>query len=158
VPIEGTQADYTAPAPPDISLRPPQLCPRDEAYIRVERHVGTRRLGTARLAGGGFAEGCMKLPDDPRDETQCPVLNPAPLLAAAGARLQAAQVKGAGGSGLGPCGDIHGDYDAWNFSVGVVAWRDAAAAIDTVAGLLAEYDVRGHVGVAIRAIPCATLE
>lgn len=154
--IEGTPADFTPPALGEgFVVSAPQVCPHDEAYIRIERTIGARQIGKARNRGGGFDEGCMKLP---ADAAECPVVNAAPLFAAAGAKLQAANVKGAGGSGLGPCGDIQGDYDAWNFSVGVVSWRDAATAVGAVAEQLAAHDVRGYLGVAIRAIPCATIE
>jgi hypothetical protein len=143
--------------PQGITVAAPELCGKHEAYIRIERAIGARRLGTARNRGGAFDEGCMKLPANPADPSECPVLNPAPILGAAGERLRIAGIEGAGGAGLGPCGDMSGDYAAWNFAVGVVSWRDAARALTTVAELLATYDARGFVGVSVRGIPCVQL-
>ncbi|MBL0217248.1 MAG: hypothetical protein IPQ07_25645 [Myxococcales bacterium] len=151
----GTEAVYTAPADlPGFVIAAPQHCARDEAYIRIERAAGSRKLGTGRGKGGGFDEGCMTLPADPADPAQCPVINAGAVMTAAHYELEKRHLV-APGVGLGPCGDLNGDYAAWHMAVGVHDWNDTATAIRIVTELFERYDVAGFVGVAVRGIPCA---
>lgn len=131
----------------------PVLCEQESAYIRIERSTGTRRLGIARSSQGGFDEGCMELPADAQDFSQCPLINPAAILRAAFDRLRA-QGMMPNGVGVGPCGNLKGSYDDTNMSVGVIDWRNADDAVDMVAGLLEDYNLRGVVGVAVRGVDC----
>jgi hypothetical protein len=150
----GEPADYAAPTDlPDITVAEPAACNRGQAYIRVERIAGARRLGTARIDDGGFREGCMALPADPAEPTDCPVINVNAVLQEAYREL-AAQHIDVNGLGMGPCGSSQGDYAAWDLSIGVGKWADAEAAVRAVAGVLARYDLAGYTGVAVRGTPC----
>jgi hypothetical protein len=60
------------------------------------------------------------------------------------------------GIGGGPCADTSGDYAAWNMSIGVASWTQAATALQAVADAMDRYDVEGYMGVAVKGIPCAT--
>jgi hypothetical protein len=154
----GDPADY-APPPPvaALAVAPLQRCDAG-AYVRVERTIGARRVGTARRHDGGFAEGCASLPADPRDPTQGPVLNPGAILGAVAADLRAAHVEVTRGGGLGPCGDSRGDYAAWNFAVAVRSWADLATAQRALADVLERYDVRGFLGVGVAGVACVQFE
>jgi hypothetical protein len=149
----GSIADYAPPALPGFVIAKPQLCARDEAYIKIERAAGARRLGIARSSSGGFSEGCMTLPADPADPTECPVISASAILTAAHHELDRRKL-GANGTGLGPCGDANGDYAAWNMAAGVIDWKNAEMAVRIVAELLDRYDVSGYVGVAVVGIVC----
>ncbi|MDB4960487.1 MAG: hypothetical protein JWP01_486 [Myxococcales bacterium] len=138
-----------------ITVAAPLLCERGEAYLRVERAVGSRKLGTGREGSGGFREGCTRLPADPKDGS-CPVIDAGTLLTAATAELRKRNIEIVG-QGLGPCGEIKGDYAAWNMSIGVHAWSEAEPAVRVVAELLERYDLAGYTGVAVRGIQCAVL-
>lgn len=131
----------------------PILCELESAYIRIERPAGARRLGTARSDQGGFDEGCMELPADAQDVSQCAVINSLAILRIAFNRLHAQGLK-PNGVGVGPCGNLKGTYDGTNMSVGVTHWRNADDAVNIVAGLLEEYDLQGVVGVAVRGVGC----
>ncbi len=153
----GSPADYAPPTDlTGITVSAPQLCAGSEAYLRLERATGARRLGTGRGKGGGYDEGCQTLPADPGDATQCPVINAGAILIAAHAELEKRSIV-ATGVGLGPCGNVQADYDGWNMAAGVHDWKDAEALVRIVAELLARYDAAGHVGVAVRGIHCAVL-
>jgi hypothetical protein len=130
----------------------PKICEHGEAYLRIERTVGSRRLGTGRERGGGFRDGCTTLPADPKDGS-CPVIDAGTILLAAAAELGRRNIQIVG-QGLGPCGVVQGDYDAWNMSIGVNAWSEAEPAVRIVAELLERYDLAGYTGVAVRGIPC----
>ncbi|CAN5694698.1 hypothetical protein BH11MYX3_BH11MYX3_20320 [soil metagenome] len=150
----GSLADYRPPTDlPNTSISTPQQCAGSEAYIRVERSAGARKLGTGRGKGGGFDEGCQTLPADPGDATQCPVINAGAILMAAHAELEKRSIVSVG-VGLGPCGDVQADYDGWNMAAGVHDWKDAEQLVRIVAELLERYDAVGHVGVAVRGIHC----
>lgn len=138
-----------------VAVSPPVFCEKERAYIRLEKAQGARRLGTARSPSGGFREGCLDLPGDPADLSQCPVLNFRPLLKAAFDELKERGVS-VNGIGVGPCGVI-GDYEELNESVGVVGWEDADAAVQLVAELLERYAVKGYVGVMVVGIRCVEL-
>ena len=149
----GSAADYVPPTLAGFKISPPVTCTGDHgSYIRIERTSGARKLGTGRGSGGGFSEGCTK---PPASGEECPVLNwGVPMMAAKDAlESKGISVNGIGG---GPCADIAGDYAAWNMSIGVVSWTQAAAALQTVADAMDHYDVEGYMGVAVKGIPCAT--
>lgn len=62
-----------------------------------------------------------------------------------------------GGPGLGPCGDIQGEYAAWNMSITVLSWQQAEHAVRLVAAALDRYDIAGPIGVAVKGATCAVL-
>lgn len=151
----GAPSDYHAVGDLEgITVSAPMMCSKGEAYLRITRRHGGRRLGTAMRDGGGFNEGCMTLPADPKDFTQCPVVNPAAIFDAGAKELEAKQIQPVG-EGLGPCGDPNGDYDAWHMALGVHSWAQAEVAVRIVAGVMTTYDVNGFTGVAVRGIGCA---
>ncbi len=125
----------------------------DTAYIRVTRLPGTRRLGKRTGPSGGFSEGCMVPPASADD---CPVINMMVPGRDVTTELERRGWPG-GGPGLGPCGDIRGDYDAWNMSIKVLSWAHAAPAVQLVASALERYDIAGDLGVAVVGATCATL-
>lgn len=141
----GSLVDYSAPVIEGIVVAPPQMCEHGEAYILVERTSGTRTLTPSGHAG------CV--PADPSDGS-CPVIPPAALLEEVHKELDRRQIQ-INGIGLGPCGDINGDWDAWHLSAGVTDWKQAATLVEITAEVLARYDVRGHVGASVRGITCA---
>lgn len=102
-----------------------------------------------------FTEGCMTLPDPAAPPSTCPVINFSPLLHAAAEKLRAQNVE-LNATGLGPCGRLQGPYEDWNMSIGVRDWKHAQTAVEVVAGLLRQYDLRGDIGVAVRGIGCVT--
>ncbi len=152
----GAPTDYAAPTDlTGVTIAAPQSCELDSAYIRVERTDGARRIGTGRNANGGFDEGCATLPD-PADASACPVINGGAVLMEASRLLNARGIQ-ADSTGLGPCGDAGGDYDAWNMAFRVHDWKHAEAAVRQLSELLVTYDLRGHVGVGVAGIMCASL-
>lgn len=96
----------------------------------------------------------MTPPADPRDASQCPVLNPGAVAAVVVAKLGERAIP-AGGPGLGPCGDSASDYAGWNMSVSVTSWAQAEVAVRVLGEALATYDVAGYIGVSVQGIPCA---
>jgi hypothetical protein len=149
-------SDYAAPVIEGFAISPPVACPERPgpehgSYIRIERTRGKRTLGTAKLPGGGFGGGCDKLPASADD---CPVASWGPVLVSAlnTMRDRGLEINGLGG---GPCADVQGDYAAWNMSVGVTSWKQAAAAVTIVAAVLDRYDLAGYVGVAVKGVTCA---
>jgi hypothetical protein len=150
----GSAADYVPPTLPGFIVSAPRTCKNDHGtYIRIERTKGARKLGTARGPSGGFSEGCTK---PPAEGEECPVLNWGVPMTAAREALEAQHIM-VNGIGGGPCADTGGDYAAWNISIGVVSWTQAAAALQAVADAMDRYDVEGYMGVAVKGIPCATL-
>lgn len=148
----GSPSDYTAPALEGFTIGKPQSCPRSTASIRVERREGRRRFGKGHSRpGAGFDEGCMTAPTDP---SQCPVIN---VTVPAGEVMRELERHGypVGGPGLGPCGDIAGDYDAWQVSVEVLSWQQAEIAVRLVAEALDRYDIAGSIDVAVIGATCA---
>jgi hypothetical protein len=148
----GSPADYTPPVLDGFTIAAPQMC-GDTAYIRVTRLAGARRLGKRTGTSGGFSEGCMVPPASAGD---CPVINMMVPGRDVTAELERRGWPG-GGPGLGPCGDIRGDYDAWNMSIKVLSWAHAAPAVQLVASALERYDIAGDLGVAVVGATCATL-
>lgn len=124
----------------DVRVDSPEFCEGD-AFIAMDRDVGR-----AQLAMG--TDSCEPQP------AACPRIGAQNVLTDAMERLQAEGVR-AHTVGLGPCGEIQGDYEAWNFSVSVNRWEDADRAVEVVAEVMSEYDVTGHAGVAVRRQACA---
>ena len=58
------------------------------------------------------------------------------------------------GHGAGPCADIRGAFAAWNMSIRVTSWTEAATAVRLVADQMKRYDVAGYLGVSVRGNPC----
>jgi hypothetical protein len=151
----GSAADYTPPVLDGFAIAPPRMCERGSAYIRIERLAGKRRLGTARGANGrGFNEGCMQAPVP--GSADCPVIN---FFIPGNEAMLELEHHGwpAGGPGMGPCGQIDGDYDAWNMSVEVLSWPHAETAVRAVAAALDRYDAAGVLGVAVKGTDCVEL-
>jgi hypothetical protein len=149
----GSAADYVAPTIPGFTISAPLTCANDHGtYIRIERTKGARKLGTGRGASGGFSEGCTKPPAAGED---CPVLDWGVPMMEAREALEAQHIL-VNGIGGGPCADTSGDYAAWNMSIGVASWTQAATALQAVANAMDRYDVEGYMGVAVKGIPCAT--
>lgn len=151
---KGTQDDYVPPTLAGFTIAAPVTCEGDHgAYIRIERSSGARKLGIGRAQGGGFAEGCTS---EPKSDDDCPVLNWGVPMMAANQALAARGIM-VNGIGGGPCADIQGDYAAWNMSIGVTSWAQAATALQVVADEMNRYDVAGYLGVAVKGVQCAEL-
>jgi hypothetical protein len=121
-----------------------------EAYIRIERPLGSRELGIARVAGGGFAEGCM----DVAKFGTCSKLNVGAVVALATRELAGEPLQIAN-DGVGPCArDLSAGYDGWNYAVGVHDWKNADRLIEKIAEVFDRYDLKGYVGVSVYAVPC----
>jgi hypothetical protein len=148
---KGSPADYEPPTLPGFTISAPVTCDREHgAYIRIERKSGARKLGIAKAENGGFSEGCMEPPAPGED---CRVLNfSVPLIAAE----EALALRGITtmGHGEGPCADIQGAFAAWNMSLRVASWTEAATALRQVADEMKRYDVTGYVGVSVMGNPC----
>ena len=152
---KGSPSDYVPPELPGFVIASPVTCEHERgAYIRIQRTTGARKLGIARQSSGGFGEGCM---EPPASSDDCPILNwGVPVMAAEKAmRARGLMVNGIG---AGPCADIYGDFAAWNMSIGVTAWSEAATVLQLVAAEMDRYDVAGYLGVAVRGISCAVPE
>ena len=149
---QGRPGDYTAPTLPGFTISAPLTCDREHgAYIRIERTSGARKFGIDPIAGDGFLEGWRTPPACLED---CPLLNwelptfaAEEVLARRGIRLK--------GHGTGPCGDIEGDFAAWNASLLVTSWADAATALRVLAEQMKHYDVAGYLGVSVSPMPCS---
>lgn len=138
----------------DVAVAAPVVCEHESAYIRVERATGARRLGTGMRPDGGFGEGCTAIPETPDALNACPVIDHSPIYSEISEALKQQGII-VNGIGMGPCG-IEGDYDSWNMSIGVVSWKDADAAVQKASEVLVKYDLRGHMGIAVVGIDCAT--
>ncbi|HEY5934327.1 MAG TPA: hypothetical protein VIU61_06830 [Kofleriaceae bacterium] len=150
----GTPADLVLPAHRDgIVVSPARSCPHDAAYLRVERLTGTRQLGVDRTHGttGAIGAGCDELP---RDQTNCPTVSVVAVAHEAARRIRRDGIV-SGGTGVGACGQATGTYDALNFSVIVLDWNAAGRAVALLSEVLAEYDLRGYVGVTVAGQSCS---
>lgn len=136
-----------------VAVHAPLLCEKQEGYIYVERAQGKRVVGRAGQPGVPMT-GCPELPAAPQDLTQCPVVAPYAIAKQAFDQLQSQGVL-VNGIGEGPCIDEAAAPDNRHFSMGVVNWGDAQAAVNLVAQLFERYDLKGGVGVAVRGIGCA---
>jgi len=145
----GNPDDYKRAERSGFEISKPMPCAAGEAYIRIEHTIGRRTIGMAR----GKRDGCLKLPRDPADATECPVIHPQAILVEASAQLARLRIE-TKGVGLGPCGDIDGDYAALNLSAGVASWKDAATLEQIITDLLARYDIDGYVGASVRGHAC----
>lgn len=139
----------------NVVVHAAQLCGKNEAYIYLERAQGKRIVGRA-ASPGVPTTGCLELPANAQDLTQCPVIAPNAVLHGAFHQLEARGIL-ANGVGISPCIDTDdGTFpEDPQSSVGVVHWRDAQEAVNVVAQLLETYDLKGGVGVAVRGIGCA---
>lgn len=145
-PPSGSPGLYTPVESQEVRVSAAQECSEGH-YIRVERSEGRRAMVMGRAEDGGLA-GC---------ETPAPECERIQADAFFNAVYEVLQAEGIEtiGIGLGPCGDIHGDYDAWRFSLALHDWAHVDRAVEVMSDMLREWDIRGHVGVAVRAIPCA---
>lgn len=114
------------------------------AYIRVHGH-GQRRF----QMGSDARTSC---PEPPATPTGCIFADD--FGRAVIARLGAQGIQTIG-LGLGVCGDIGGDYDAWNVSVSIHDWKHADAAIAAVDAELRARDAGHFFGISVRGIGCA---
>jgi len=149
----GTIDDFVRPERSGFEVAKPRSCGKGEGYIRIERTIGTRSLGTGQGTGGGFDQGCTSLPADPSDQAACPVINPAAILMAAYTELEHRHIE-VNGVGLGPCGDVNGPYATWNMAAMVTDWKHATTLVLVISDLLERYDVAGFVGAGVRGVPC----
>lgn len=151
----GSPADYPLAAGGSlgtVQVMIPQVCDKQEGYIRLERAEGKRRLGEPAKPGVPTT-GCLELPSNPQDLAQCPVIAPAAILHQSDRELQA---KGMLINGIGdaPCVDA-GDPNERELSISVTTWGDVQEAVTLVASLLERYDLQGVVRVGVRGIACA---
>lgn len=124
----------------DVEVDAPEFCEGD-AFIAMDRAGGRARLSMG-------TDSCEPEP------AECERIGAERMLTDAMDRLQAEGIH-AHTVGLGACGEIQGDYQAWNYSVSVNRWEDADRAVEVVAELMHEYDVSGHSGVTVRRLACA---
>ena len=144
-PPTGSPALYSPGESEGVVAFPAEGCSEGH-YIRVERAEGSRAIVMGRAEGGGLA-GCeTPAPDCERVQADA-------FYTAVHEVLQAENIETIG-IGLGPCGDIQGDYDAWRFSLALHDWAHVDRAVEVMGELLRQWDIQGHAGVAIRDIPC----
>lgn len=146
-PATGSSALYTPVDHEGVRSLPAEACAEGH-YIRVERAQGSRAIVMGRAEGG--LAGCET------PEPECERIQADALFAAVHDVLQAEGIQTIG-IGLGPCGDLEGDYDAWRFSLALHDWAHVNRAVEVMGEMLRQWDIQGHVGVAVRDIPCATL-
>lgn len=144
-----TQLMTPTGAPEGPAIDAPAVCDDTSgagpgAYIRVHGH-GQRRFEMGR-------EALARCTEPPATPTGCVFADD--FGRAVIARLDAQGIQTIG-LGLGVCGEIRGDYDAWNMSVSVHDWKHADAAIAAVDAELRARDVGHFFGVSIRGISCS---
>lgn len=151
----GSPEEYPLAAGGEVgtaTVSPPLMCEKQQAYIHVARAAGRREVGLVARPGVP-ATGCQELPVTAMlDPTVCPVIAPAAVLFHAFDQLQAQGVF-VNGIGQGPCAEAHPTPP--RSSMGVVRWEDAEQAVQVVAKVLEDYNLKGGVGVAVRGIDCA---
>lgn len=133
-----------------MKVDPPKAC-AEETYIRVYGS-GKRRFV---MGENGAPRGCTQAPLMSAPETECPELFADAFGRDVTTRLESRGIK-ATGLGLGACGDMNGDYDAWNVSISVADWAQADAAVTAVYEEMVRWGAGHHFGVTVRGIPCAT--
>lgn len=153
-PAHGDRSQLTTPigAAEGPAIDAPQTCDDPGhngpgTYIRVRGH-GQRQIQMGR-------EAMASCPEPPATPTGCVFADD--FGRAVIARLGAQGIRTIG-LGLGACGRIDGDYDAWNISVSILDWAHADAAIAAVDAELRERDVANHFGITVRGIGCAVPE
>jgi hypothetical protein len=153
----GTSKQFRVPAnlPAGVEIHSPLDCEFGSAYIRVKRLKGDRKLDIDHQKGA-LHTGCHELPKNANDLSLCPIVNSFALLHKVYEQLRRAGITTVG-TGLGPCGRIGDDYHAWNLSVAVLRWEDAARAVRLLAELMTKYDISGYLGVAVSGYGCGTL-
>jgi hypothetical protein len=141
----GTRAELTtavhSTTGPDIDE--PITCSREPgAYIRIHGH-GTRPIGFA-PPNGCHEAGCV-IADE--------------LGTALSTRLRTRGIE-VFGVGAGVCADTSGDYEAWNMSARIGAWKSADEAVAIVDDELRARDLRGDFGISVQgdSWPCLGLE
>lgn len=149
----GAPADLALPALPDgVAVSTPRSCPNNAAYLKIERSTGRRVLGVERTHGttGAIGNGCDELP---RDRERCPTVSVVAVVDEAARRIRRDGIV-TGGTGVGACGQATGTYDALHFSVIVGDWKSAGRAVELLAEVLVEYDLRGYAGVTVAGPSC----
>lgn len=151
-PVKGEPAAFTLAGQTvgGVAVSAPKSC-KEGAYIALDGD-GPRKLVLARDVGHQIPE-CAQPPDDAQ---ACPNVQVDYFAKAVAQRLREADIEVLG-AGLGPCGDIDGSYDEWNFAFGVNDWAQADAAVRIVAEEMRRWQIGNRVGVAVQAIPCAVL-
>lgn len=127
----------------DVRVDTPEFC-EGNAFIAMDR-------------AGGRAPLSMGTDSCEAEPAECQRIGAELVLTDAMDRLQAEGIH-AHTVGLGACGEIQGDYHAWNYSVSVNRWEDADRAVEIVAELMGEYDVSGHAGVTVRRLACSFIQ
>lgn len=135
-----------------VSVHPPQLCEAQEKHIRVERAQGKRQVGDSARPGVP-ATGCLELPANPQDFSQCPIIAPYAILDEASRQLQerGLSINGIGGVACLSSGQAQKPLS----SMGVTDWGHVQEAVTIVAQVLERYELQGSVMVGVRGIECA---
>lgn len=132
-----------------VAVRSPLDCSSNQGHVRLERLQGRRTLGTS----GGEAGGCLELPKQAQDFSECPVIAASVILHEVFSQLRARAVV-VNGIGPSPCLKDAGRQEISELTAGVAHWKDLHEAVKLVAQLLETYDIRGTLGVAVRGLYC----
>lgn len=133
-----------------VSIAAPLECKWGSQYIEL-RGSGTRQLMLAQE----MPEGAEKCRQPPKGPDKCPQIQVDFFVASVWHKLSDAGIYTLG-AGRGPCGDVEGDYDAWNYSVGISDWSRADEAAQIVAAEMARWGIGNQVGLAVRNAFCGT--
>ncbi len=149
---EGEPAQFTLAAQSihGVAVAAPLECKWGSQYIKLTGS-GTRQLMLAQEMPES-KDSCRQIP---KTDDKCPQIQVDFFVAAAWHRLSDAGIY-TSGAGRGPCGDVEGDYDAWNFSIGISDWSRADEAVQIVAEEMEAWKIGNHVGVAVRNAFCGT--
>lgn len=154
VPIKGTKADFTLAKQmlDDVKIGDVILCSKDaSSYIKVERLEGKHTLVMGRMPDGSLHRTERPTGDLPPTQIQIDAVFESLVKRANDKGIQVLS------GGLGSCGQIEGDIDAWRMSIVISDWKQADSAARLVADELRQWDIKGHLGVSIMQRTCNVL-
>lgn len=155
LPITSTKGDFTLgnQTIDGVTFGDVALCSQDKSYyIKVDRPSGKHTLAMGRKAHGELHRTTPPTSDLPPTQIQVDA-----VFASLSKRAQSKGIDVLSG-GLGSCGDIKGDINAWKMSIVINNWKQADAAVQLVADELRRWDIRGHLGVSVMARKCDFIE
>jgi hypothetical protein len=118
------------------------------AYLRVYGQ------GSRRIVMGSEAEARACVPPPGAPPEVCPEVGAMRVAATVAGRLKARGIE-INGIGAGVCAWTQGlRYDSWRYSVGIVDWKDADAAVAVVHEVLQQWDIGDHFGISVRGMNC----
>jgi hypothetical protein len=104
------------------------------------------------MGSTAYTRTCVPPPGAPPDV--CPEVHADALGGTIAGRLKELGIE-INGIGAGVCDQANGlDYTTWNYSVGIMDWKDADAAVAVVDEVLRTWGVGQYFGVSVRGIDC----